>query len=196
MAEQSEPKNPMEELIKLWQAWTMAGMEAMQRTSALFTRGTFPQGAIGLQDQMEKAMRAAFEAWRIPSAQDFQRFAEEVRVLRSSVETMQAGLSALETLVKGQQAMWQAVEASVQRAAQVQQEMQGAMASWSKQWEERLAEVTRGMEAWRRQWEETLRQGMAMGQASQKSLEDLSKTMWDLSKKVMGGQSQRPKGTK
>ncbi len=196
MAEQSEPKNPMEDLIKLWQAWTMAGIEAMQRTSALFTRGTFPQGATGLQDQMEQAMRAVFEAWRIPSAQDFQRLAEEVRVVRSTVEAMQAGLSALEALVKGQQAVWQAVQASVQQATQAQQEMQGAMASWSKQWEERLTEVTRGMESWRQQWEETLRQGIAMGQASQKSLDDLTRTMWDLSKKVMEGQGQRPKGTK
>lgn len=38
-------------------------------------------------------------------------------------------------------------------------------------------------------WHEVLRPGMAMSQASQKSIEDLTKTMWDISRKVMGGQS-------
>jgi uncharacterized protein YhaN len=178
----------MEDLIRLWQAWTAAGLDAMQRTSALCTQGAFPQAAIGLQEQMEKAMRAVCDAWHVPSARDVQRVAEEMRLLRSTVEAMQAGLSALEALVKGQQAVWQAVEASVQQATQAQQAMQGAMASWSRQWEGRLTEVTRDMEAWRRQWEDLLREGIATGQASQRNLEDLTKRMWDLSRKMLEGQ--------
>ena len=49
-----------------------------------------------------------------------------------------------------------------------------------------MAGVTRGLEEWRQRWEEMLRQAMGLSQASQKSLEDLTRTMWDLSQKVIG----------
>lgn len=189
MLEQSEPKNPAEEMIKLWQSWMTAGIEAMQRTATLFAPGAWqPEWIAGLPDQIEKAMRASLEAARIRSAQDLQRVVQELDTLRSTVAAMQTGLAALESLMKGQQEMWRAVENSVQQATKAQHEIQRAMTTWTRQWEDRLAGVTRGMEEWRSRWEEMLRQGVAMSQASQKSLEDLTKTMWNLSQKVMGGQ--------
>lgn len=187
MAEQSEPKNPAEEMIKFWQSWMTAGMEAMQRTAMLFAPGGgLPEWMTSLRDQTQKAVRAGLEAAGVPSAQDLQKFAQELGALRSNMEAMRTGLAALESLVKGQQAMWQALEGSVQQATRAQQEIQQAMVAWSSQWEDRVAGFTRGLEEWRQRWEEMLRQGMAVNQASQKSLDDLTKTMWDLSKKITG----------
>jgi DNA repair exonuclease SbcCD ATPase subunit len=176
-------------MVKFWQAWMTVGMDAMQRTAMLFAPGAgLPEWMSGLRDEMEKAVRAALEAARIPSIQDLQRFVDGLATLCSQVEAMRTGLAALESLVKGQQAMWQTLENSIQQIARVQQEMQRAMATWSSQWEDRLAGVTRGLEEWRQRWEEMLRQGMAMSQASHKDIEDLTKSLWDLSQKVMGGQ--------
>lgn len=78
------------------------------------------------------------------------------------------------------------LEGSVRQVTKAQEDIQEAMATWSHQWEDRLAGVTHGLEEWRQRWEETLRQAMAISHASQKSLEDLTKTMWDLSRKVAG----------
>lgn len=189
MPEESQSKNPAEEMIKFWQAWMTAGMEAMQRTATLFAPGGGPpEWAAGLRDQIEKAVRTTLEAARIPSAGDFQRLVEELGSLRSRVEGMQTAVAALESVVKGQEAMGRALEGSVQQAARAQQDMQHAMATWTGQWEDRIAGLARGLEEWRGRWDETLRQGMAMSQASQKSLEELTKTMGDLFQKVMGGQ--------
>ncbi len=189
MAEQAEARNPMEEMIKLWQAWMTAGMDAMQRTASVFaSEGGLPGWTADWRDQMEKVMRAVLEAARIPSAQDLQRVVQALDALRSNVAMTQAGLAALESVMKGQQEMWRALEGSVQQATRSQQEMQQSMATWSKNWEERIASMARGMEEWRERWDAMLRQGMAMSQTSQKNLEDLTKTMWDLSKKMMGGQ--------
>ena len=187
MAEQSQPTTLSEEMIKFWQAWMSAGMDAMQRTATLFASGSAgTEWTAGLRDQMEKAVGAALEAARIPSAQDFQRLSQELGALRAHVEVMRTGMAAMESLVKGQQEMWRALEGSVRQGTRAQQEIQHAMATWSSQWEDRMAGVTGGLEEWRQRWEEMLRQAMGLSQASQKSLEDLTRTMWDLSQKVMG----------
>lgn len=172
MSEEFQSKNPAEEMIKFWQAWMTAGMEAMQRTATLFAPGGgLPEWMAALREQTEKAVGSALGAAGLPSGQDIQRLGKELDALRSQVE-----------------AMGQALEAFAQQAARAQQEIQQTMATWARQWEERMSAVTRGLEEWRGRWDETLRQGMAMSQASQKSLEELTKTMGDLSQKVMGGQ--------
>lgn len=193
MTEHPERTNPAEEIVKFWQSWMSAGVDAMQRTATLFAPvGASTEWITGLRDQIGKAVQAALEAARIPTAQDFQRFAQELGALRAQVEAMQAGVAALESLVKGQQAMGRALEGSVQQAAKTQEEMRRTIAAWSGQWEDRMAGVTRAVEEWRQRWEEMLRQGMTTSQASQKNLEDLTKSMWNLSQKVMGRQPERP----
>lgn len=188
MTEKSQPKSPAEEMVKFWQAWMSAGMEAMQRTAKLFAPGGgLPEWTAGLRDQTERAVRAALETAGLPPAQDLQKIVQELGALRAQVEAIRTGLAALDLLVKGQQAMWQALEGSVQQATRAQREIQQAMTDWGKQWEDRMAGLTRGLEEWRHRWDEMLRQGMAVGQASQKSLEDLTKTLWDLSQRMMGG---------
>jgi uncharacterized protein YhaN len=188
MAEQMQAKNPAEEMVKFWQSWMSAGLDAMQRTAMLFAPGgSLSEWTAGLHDQVGKAVQAAFEAAHVPTAQDYQRLIQELGGLRAHAEAMRSGLAALDSLVKGQQAMWQALEGSVQQATKAQQEMRHAMAAWTSQWEERMVAVTRGMEEWRQHWDEMLHQGLAAGQASQKALEDLTKTTWELSQKMMGG---------
>ncbi len=178
----------MEEIVRLWQAWMSAGLEAMQQTANLFAPpGGLPEWMAGLHDQIGKAVRATLEAARIPAAQDLQRLAEEVRTLGSVVEGVRTGLAALESLARGQQEMWQALVRSVEQATQTQQEILDTMATWRSQWEERTAGMTHALEDWHRRWDEMARQGMAMSQASQKDLQDITRTMWDLSQKVMGG---------
>ncbi len=192
MAEQSEPRQPMEDIVRLWQAWMSAGLEAMQRTANLFAPpGGLPEWTAGLHDRVGKAVQATLEAACLLSAQDLQRLAEEVRTLGSVVEGVRAGLAALDSLGKGQQEVWQAMGRSVEQITQSQQEILGAMAAWRSQWEERMAGLTRALEDWHRQWDATLRQGMATSQASQKNLEEFTRTMWDLSQKMMEGKGSR-----
>jgi uncharacterized protein YhaN len=92
-------------------------------------------------------------------------------------------MSTMQAAFQAQQQGWKALEAIVQQTAAAQEEAKRAMERWTTQWEEQLGTLGRGMEEWRQRWEEMLRQGMAMSEASQKGLEELTKTMWDLARK-------------
>ncbi len=159
MGEPLRSKTPPEPLAELWQAWA---------------------------DQLRKAMQASLEAARIPSAADLERLAEELRSLRGALDAVRTGTSELRSMVTWQQETWQVLGDSVEEATRVQKEAQQAMTVWSQHWEERMTSLTRDLEEWRRQWDEALRQGVALGQASQKGLEELTKTVWDLSQRAMG----------
>lgn len=125
----------------------------------------------------------------VPSASDLQRVVQEVAAVRSQVEAVATGLGTLEAVIKAQQQMWQALEGSVQRAVKGQDEILRAMAAWGSQWEQQM---TSGLEQWRQRWEDMLRQGMTMSQNSQQQLEGLTRTMLDVSQKVLGGTRREP----
>ncbi len=184
MSGEAKTANPAEEIVKLWQSWMTAGVDAMQQAQAAFAPGARPGGpAAGWREQLETAVTRAFEATRAPSA-EIRQLAEGLERIRAQVDGLRTNLAALEGAVKGQQAVLEVVEATVQQATRAQQD---ALAGWNHQWEERIATMSERLDAWHRGWEEILRDGVVASHSARKSLEDLGKSMWDLSQRVTGG---------
>ncbi len=185
MSGETKTASPAEEIVKLWQSWMTAGVDVMQQAQAAFAPDARPRDpAAGWREQLEAAVSRAFEAARIPSAAEARQLAEGLERIRAQLDGLRTSLAALDTAVKGQQAMLEAVEATVQQATRAQEE---ALAAWNRQWEERISGMSQNLEAWHRGWEEILRDGVVASHAARKGLEDLGKSMWDLSQRVIGG---------
>lgn len=190
MESEEQVKNPVEDMMKFWQGWMAAGMDSMMRSMSLLAPGTpVLAPTTVLREQVERAVQMGLEAWKVPALLDLTRLSEEVSLLRAQTEAMSASMATMQAAFQAQQQGWKTLETIVQQTAAVQQEAKRAVESWTTQWGERVAAMTRGMEEWRGRWEEMLRQSVAVSQAGQKGLEELTKTMWDLAKKkkVTGG---------
>lgn len=187
MSEEKKIPLPMEELFRFWQMWVMMGMDMLMRAPAFFAALGKGMEKPGLgREEIERVIQAALQAWRLPSPDDPQKMTGEMAALRGQVEAVQRALGAVEAALRLQAEGWKTLQALLQRVAAAQEEGQRALQAWRSQIEERVGSGARLMEEWGRRWEEALRQGMAFGQASQKGLEELTKTVWDLSKKVAG----------
>ena len=187
MEGQEQAKNRAEEMLGLWQMMMAASTDAMMRTMTLLASGAPPFAwATMMREQAERGVQMAMEAGKVPGLPDLKRLGEEVALLRAQTEALVTGLAAIQAAFQAQQQGWKTLEAVVQQTAKAQEEAKRFLESWTAQWEERVHAMTRGMDDWRQRWEEMLREGMAMGQASQKGLEDLTKTMWELARKFSG----------
>jgi hypothetical protein len=190
MENQEQTKNPVEEMLRFWQNWMTLGTDAMMRTMTLVAPGApaFPWGTM-FQEQVERAVKMAMDATKVAGFPDLARFSEELSLLRAQTEALSQTMGTMQAAFQAQQQGWKALEAVVQQTAAAQEEAKRAMERWTTQWEEQLGTLGRGMEEWRQRWEEMLRQGMAMSEASQKGLEELTRTMWDVArkKKTTGG---------
>ncbi|MGH7411741.1 MAG: hypothetical protein ACREJ6_11875 [Candidatus Methylomirabilis sp.] len=188
MGSEEQTKNPVEEILKSWQSWMAAGTDAMMRTMTLLAPGTpILAWTTVLREQVERAVQMALEAGEVPGFPDLTRLSEEVGLLRAQTEALGAGMATMQAAFQAQQQGWKTLETIVRQTAAAQEEAKRAVEGWTAKWEERVGAMTRGMEEWRERWEEMLRQSMAMSQAGQKGLEELTKTMWDLAKKVTSG---------
>ncbi|MCI0407201.1 MAG: hypothetical protein L0191_01340 [Acidobacteria bacterium] len=184
MEGEEQAMNPFEEMLRFWQGWTAASMDSMMRAMTLLAPGT-PALAwtTVLREQVERAVQVALEAGKVQGLPDLTRLSEEVSLLRAQTEAMSASMATMQAAFQAQQQGWRTLETMVQQTAAAQQEAKRAVETWATQWEERVGAMTRGMEEWRGRWEEMLRQSVAVSQAGQKGLEELTKTMWDLAKK-------------
>ncbi|MGH7369853.1 MAG: hypothetical protein ACREJ4_11340 [Candidatus Methylomirabilaceae bacterium] len=188
MEGEEQLKKQAEEMLGLWQMIMAAWMDAMVRSTALLTPGTPALAwATMMRKQAERGVQMAMEASKFPGLPDLNRLSDEVSLLRAQTEALVTGLAAMHAAFQAQQQGWKTLEAAVEQTAKAQDEAKRLFESWTAQWEERVHAMTRGMDEWRQRWEEMLREGMAMGQASQKGLEDLTKTMWELARKVSSG---------
>ncbi len=183
--------NPIEEMLKFWQNWIRTGMEAMNRIVALMASGTPPPLAwtTVLSEEAGRAVQMFMEGTKLAGFPDFKRMSEEVSLLRAQMEAMRTGMSAMQAAFQAQQQGWRALETMVQQIAAVQEEARRAVDTWTAGWEEQLGVMTRGLEEVRQHWGEMLRQGIAVSQASQKGVEELTRTVWELARKVTGGEA-------
>ncbi|MCI0407425.1 MAG: hypothetical protein L0191_02475 [Acidobacteria bacterium] len=188
MEGEEQLRKQAEEVLRPWQIMVAAWMDAMMRSTAFLTPGApvLPWTTV-FREQFERAVGMAVETSRFPGVPDLNRLSEEVGLLRAQTEALVTGLATLQAALQAQQQGWKTLEATVQQTAKVQEEAKRLFESWTAQWEERIHAMTRGVDEWRQRSEEVLREAMAIGQASQKGFEELTKTMWDLAKKFGGG---------
>jgi uncharacterized protein YhaN len=187
MADEAHARTPVEEMVKLWQAMMSAGIDAMMRSTAIMTPGkAIPAWTTMFREQLERSMQMAVETSRFPGLADLSRLSGEVSSLREQTEALVAGLAALQAAFQAQQGGWKALEAVIRQTAQAQGDAVRLLETWTAQWEERVAAMSHGMDEWRQRWEEILREGMAVGQASQRGLDEITKTMWDLTRRFAG----------
>jgi uncharacterized protein YhaN len=187
MTTEEPAKSPAEQLLTFWQNWMAAGTDAMMRTMSLLTPGTPVMAwTTLLREQVERGVQLAMETAKLPGAADLKRLSEEVSLLRAQMEAVSAGLAAMQAAFAAQQQGWKTLETIVQQTAAVQDEVKRTVEGWRTRWEEQVETTTRRMEEWGQRWEEMLRQGMAMTQASRQGLEELTRTMWDLARKLTG----------
>jgi len=187
MESEAQGKNPMEDMLKFWQGWMAAGMDSMMRTMTPLAPGTpVLAWTTVLREQVERAVQMAMESGKVPWLPDLAQVGKEVSLLRAQTEALSSSLAMMQAAFQAQQQGWKTLEMIVRQTATAQEEAKRTVEGWRTQWEEQLAAMTRGMEESRERWEEMLRQGVAMSQASQKGVEDLTRTMWDLAKKVTG----------
>jgi uncharacterized protein YhaN len=176
-------KKQAEEMLRLWQIMMAAWMDAMMRSTAFLTPGApvVPWTTV-FREQLERGVQMAMQASKFPGVPDLNRLSDEVGLIRAQTEALVTGLTAMQAALQAQQQGWKTLEATVEQTARAQEEAKRLLESWTAQWEERIHAMTHGMDEWRQRWEEMLREGLAMGQSSQKGLEELTKTMWDLAK--------------
>ena len=188
MESEEQAKNPVEEMMRFWQGWMAAGMDSMMRSMTLLAPGTpVIAWTTVLREQVERAVQMALETAKVPGFPDLKRMTEELSLLRAQTEVLNVGMATMQAAFQAQQQGWKALETIVQQTAAAQEEAKRVVESWTMQWEDRVGAMTRGMEEWRERWEEMLRQSMAMSQAGQKGMEDLTKTMWDVANKMTRG---------
>jgi len=188
MESEEQIKNPVEEMMRFWQGWMAAGMDSMMRSMALLGPGTpVVAWTTVLREQVERAVQMAVESTKVAGFPDLTRLSEEVGLLRAQTGALSTSMAMMQAAFQAQQQGWKTLEMIVQQTAAAQQEAKRVVETWTTQWEERVGVITRGLEEWRERWEEMLRQSMTMSQAGQRGMEELTKTMWDLAKKVTGG---------
>jgi len=181
------PSFPFAEMIALWQKMMLESFEAMVRTPA-FTGilGKALEGSNLIRDQVEKGLQASLRAMNLPTAEDLRRMTEGLALMQAQLQVVQDYLKTVERAVKLQEEWRKRLDETIQKVMTAQVEGQKAFETWTKQVEDRFQGLQRFWEESAKQWEEGLRQALAFGQTSQRSLEELNKTVWDISKQVFG----------
>jgi hypothetical protein len=166
MAQQSSPQNLADDMVKMWQAWMRAGLNAMQPQMWAVPPGSQrPDPTAELPHQIEKAVRAALEAAQIPSISDLEQLNGKADDLRTTVDAMRTSLAGLEALVRRHHDTLQALEMAIREPSGLRQEVEAAIAGC---WEDRMAGVMRSLEELR-QGVETLAVGIAGIQATEEA---------------------------
>lgn len=185
--EEKRAEMPFGEIFALWQKMMWEGFEAMLKAPAFAAGlGKAFEGSTAFQEQMQKNIQAALKAMNLPTAEDLRRIAEGLSAMQAQLEAMKSYLGAVEAAVKLQEEWRKGMDETIRRLLAFQEEGQKAFQAWTKQVEDRFQGLQRFWEEGARRWEEGLQQSVAFAQTSQRSLEELSKTVWDISRKVFG----------
>jgi predicted nucleic acid-binding Zn-ribbon protein len=184
MAQQSSPQSLGDDMVKMWQAWMRAGLNAMQPQMWAFPPGAkLSDPTAELPHQIEKAVRASLEAAQIPSTADLEQLGQKAEALRTAVEAMRTDLAGVEALVRRQEDKLQALERAIREPSGLRQEIEAAIGTY---WEDRMAGVMRSLDELRR-GVETLSLGIAGSQTTAKTLEQTTQERLDPSQKPMRG---------
>ena len=144
------------------------------------------EGSTAMQEQIQRSIQASLKAMQLPTAEDLRRVAEGVSAMQAQLEAMKSYLGAVEAAGKLQEQWRKGMDETIHRLLAYQAEGQKAFESWTKQVEDRLQGLQHFWEEGAKRWEEGLHQATSFAQTSQRSLEELSKTVWDMSKKAFG----------
>lgn len=144
------------------------------------------EGSTAIQEQIHKSIQAGLKAMQLPIVEDLRRITEGLSVMQAQLEAMKSYLGAVEAGVKLQEEWRKGMDETIHRLLSYQAEGQKAFESWTKHVEDRLQALQCFWEEGARRWEESLHQAAALAQTSQRSLEELSRTVWDISKKAFG----------
>ncbi|HET7853570.1 MAG TPA: hypothetical protein VFM04_03840, partial [Candidatus Methylomirabilis sp.] len=93
-------------------------------------------------------------------------------------------LDGVERVVTLQEKWRKGVDETIQRLFAQQEEGQKSFQAWTKAVEDRLTDLQSFWEEGTRRWAEGLTEAVALGQGSHRSLEELGKTVSDISKLV------------
>ena len=179
---------PFGEMVTLWQKMVSEGFEMMLKAPA-FTAGLGKafEGSTAVQEQMQRSLQASLKAMQLPTAEDLRRVAEGVSAMQAQLEAVKSYFGAVEAAARVQEQWRKGMDETIHRLLAYQAEGQKAFESWTKQVEDRLQSLQHFWEEGAKRWEEGLHQATSFAQTSQRSLEELSKTVWDMSKKAFGG---------
>ena len=186
MAEEKQ-QMPFAEMMTLWQKMVWEGFEMMLKAPAFAAGvGKAFEGSTALQEQIHKSIQASLKAMQLPTVEDFRRITEGLNAMQAQLEAMKSYLGVVEAATRVQEEWRKGMDETAQRLLAYHAEGQKAFQSWTKQVEERLQGLQRFWEEGAKRWEEGLHQATAFAETSQRSLEEFSKTLWDISKKAFG----------
>ena len=180
-------QTPFGDMFTLWQKMVWEGFEMMLKAPAFSAGlGKAFESSAAVQEQIQKSIQASLKATRLPTVEDLRGITEGISAMQAQLEAMKNYLGAVEGAGKVQEEWRKGIEVTIQRLLAYQAEGLRAFQDWMKQVEDRLRGLQGFWEQGAKRWEEGLRQAAAFGETSQRSLEELSKAIWDISKKSSG----------
>lgn len=186
MAEE-KAQMPFGEMIALWQGMMREGFEMMLKAPAFAAElGKAFEGSTGVQEQIQKGIQAGLKTIQLPTVEDLHRITEGLSAMQAQLEAMKSYLGAVEAGVKLQEEWRKGMDETIQRLMTYQAEGQKSLQAWAGQVEDRFRGLQRSWEEGAKRWEEGLHRAAALAETSQRSLEELSKIVWDVSKKTFG----------
>ncbi len=186
MAEEKQ-QTPFGEMVTLWQKMVWEGFEMMLKAPAFAAGvGKAFEGSTAIQEQIHKSIQATLKAMQFPTVEDLRGVTEGLAAMQAQLEAMRSYLGAVEAATKLQEEWRKGMDETIRRVLAYQADGQKAFLSWTKQVEDRLQDLQRFWEEGAKRWEEGLRQATAFAETSQRSLEELTKIVWDVSRKAFG----------
>ncbi len=180
-------QTPFGDMFTLWQKMVWEGFEMMLKAPAFYTGlGKAFESSTAVQEQIQKGIQASLKATRLPTVEDLRGITEGLSAMQAQLEVMKNYMGAVEAAGKVQEEWRKGIEVTIQRLLAYQAEGQRAFQAWTKQVEDRLRGLQGFWEEGAKRWEEGLRQAAAFAETGQRSLEELSKAVWDISKKSSG----------
>lgn len=183
---EEKPQVPFGEMMALWQKMMWEGFEMMLKGPAFATGlGKAFENLPAFHEQLQKTIQASLRAMNLPTTEDLHRIAEGIAGMRVQIEAMRGYLEGVERVVTLQEKWRRSVDETVQRLAARQEEGQKSFQAWTKQVEDRIQELQRFWEEGTRRWAEGLNEAVSLGQISHRSLEELGKTVSDISRLML-----------
>ena len=178
---------PFGEMIALWQGMMREGFEMMLKAPAFAAElGKAFEGSTGVQEQIQKGIQAGLKTIQLPTVEDLHRITKGLSAMQAQLEAMKSYLGAVEAGVKLQEEWRKGMDETIQRLMTYQAEGQKSFQAWAGQVEDRFHGLQRSWEEGAKRWEEGLHRAAVLAETSQRSLEELSKIVWDISKKTFG----------
>jgi hypothetical protein len=184
---EEKPHTPFGDMIALWQKMMWEGFEMMLKAPAFSAGvGRAVEGSTALREQIQGSIQASLKAMQMPTVEDLRRITEGLSAMQAQLETVKSYLGAVQAGVQLQEEWRRGMDETIQRLIAYQAEGQRSFQLWTKQVEERFQGLQQSWETVAKQWNEGLQRAAALAEASQRSMEELNKTVWDISRKTLG----------